>query len=95
MRCANTWTGRNRKTQALFHCTACGHTANADHNAALNILARGLLLVRPARGVGASARRGAFPSGTPTTREPGRPGISNLQGRSHQAPPPPGVNSSV
>jgi len=85
----------NRKTQALFQCTACGHTANADHNAARNILARGLTLVRPARGVGASARRGAFPSGTPTTREPGRPGISNLQGRSHQAPPPPGVNSSV
>ena len=65
----------NRKTRALFHCTACGHTANADHNAAINILARGMLLVRPARGVGASARRGAFPLGTPTTREPGRRGI--------------------
>lgn len=29
----------NRKTQARIRCTACGHTANADHNTALNILA--------------------------------------------------------
>ncbi|MCY4519275.1 MAG: transposase [Caldilineaceae bacterium] len=64
----------NRKTQAVFKCTACGHTANADHNAAINILAKGVPLARLARGVGASARRGAFPSGTPTTREPDRPG---------------------
>ncbi|MDE0671820.1 MAG: transposase [Caldilineaceae bacterium] len=27
----------NHKTQAVFKCTACGHTANADHNAAINI----------------------------------------------------------
>jgi len=85
----------NRKTQALFHCTACGHTANADHNAALNILARGLLLVRPARGVGASARRGAFPSGPRRPVNQAGRGSPDLQGRSHQAPPPPGVNSSV
>jgi putative transposase len=32
----------NRVTQAKFVCTACGHTDNADHNAALNILAAGL-----------------------------------------------------
>ena len=64
----------NRKTQAVFKCTACGHTANGDHNAAINILAKGVPLARLARGVGASARRGAFPSGTPTTREPDRPG---------------------
>jgi putative transposase len=31
----------NRVTQAKFLCTACGHAANADHNAALNILAAG------------------------------------------------------
>ena len=31
----------NRKTQAQFICTACGFEANADHNAALNILAAG------------------------------------------------------
>jgi putative transposase len=29
----------SRKSQALFLCTACGHTANADVNAALNIAA--------------------------------------------------------
>jgi putative transposase len=31
----------NRVSQASFVCTACGHSANADHNAALNILAAG------------------------------------------------------
>lgn len=29
----------NRKSQAEFECRACGHTANADHNAAINIAA--------------------------------------------------------
>ena len=32
---------QNRQTQAKFKCTACGFEANADHNAALNILAAG------------------------------------------------------
>lgn len=32
----------NRKTQPGFHCMACGHTGNADHNAAMNILWLGL-----------------------------------------------------
>ena len=36
----------NRRTQAVFQCAACGHTANADHNAAINILARGVPLAR-------------------------------------------------
>lgn len=31
----------NRPTQAKFSCTACGFECNADHNAALNILAAG------------------------------------------------------
>jgi len=31
----------NRKTQEKFKCTACGLEINADHNAALNILAAG------------------------------------------------------
>jgi putative transposase len=31
----------NRKTQALFACIKCGHTANADHVGAINILAAG------------------------------------------------------
>ena len=31
----------NRKSQAVFRCINCGHTANADHVAAINILAAG------------------------------------------------------
>jgi putative transposase len=31
----------NRKSQAEFHCVACGHENNADVNAATNILKRG------------------------------------------------------
>lgn len=34
----------NRATQAQFRCTACGHTAHADVNAAINILRAGLAL---------------------------------------------------
>lgn len=30
----------NRKTQAVFACVECGHAANADTNAAKNILGR-------------------------------------------------------
>ncbi len=32
----------NRRSQEKFVCTACGHSANADTNAAKNILARGV-----------------------------------------------------
>jgi len=32
----------NRKTQSEFKCVHCGHTANADSNAAQNILLAGL-----------------------------------------------------
>lgn len=31
----------SRKSQSVFFCTSCGHRANADHNAAQNILAAG------------------------------------------------------
>jgi len=34
----------NRKKQAEFVCLSCGYTANADDNASLNILQRGLML---------------------------------------------------
>ena len=32
---------RNRRSQAVFSCLHCGHTANADHNAARNLATRG------------------------------------------------------
>ncbi|PSV65001.1 RNA-guided endonuclease InsQ/TnpB family protein [Photobacterium angustum] len=32
----------NRKNQAVFQCVECGHTANADTNAAINIKDRGI-----------------------------------------------------
>ena len=33
----------NRDSQAVFHCVRCGHQANADVNAAMNILGRALV----------------------------------------------------
>lgn len=49
----------NRRSQSEFRCTACGHTGNADVNAALNILASG---------TGASGRRGAWALAPPMNR---------------------------
>ena len=37
----------NRKSQAKFVCTKCGHTANADINAAINIANRGAAVIQP------------------------------------------------
>jgi putative transposase len=47
----------NRKTQALFVCVKCGHTANADHVGALNDLGAGHAAIacgaiQPRAGVG-------------------------------------------
>ena len=69
----------NRPSQAVFACGACGFRANADHNAAINILVRAGLPCVPvsARGTGASARRGAIPWGSPTTRERDGPAVKS------------------
>ena len=77
----------NRPSQAVFVCGACGFRANADHNAAINILVRAGLPPAPvsARGTGAAARRGALPpwsvarpaKGTPATREPDMHGVNH------------------
>ena len=45
----------SRKTQALFRCTTCGYEANADVNAACNILAAGLAVTACGVGNGSSA----------------------------------------
>ncbi|KAB2380482.1 RNA-guided endonuclease InsQ/TnpB family protein [Actinomadura montaniterrae] len=52
----------SRKSQALFLCTACGHRANADVNAACNI--------RDTAAGHAVAARGGSPLGGPANREP-------------------------
>ncbi len=52
--CGHT-SAENRESQAVFGCRACGHRANADVNAAINILAAGLAVT--ARG-GTSRRQG-------------------------------------
>ncbi|MEV4806467.1 zinc ribbon domain-containing protein [Nonomuraea sp. NPDC049421] len=48
----------NRLTQASFVCTACGHAAHADVNAAVNIHRAGLALRQAAQ----AAQREAAPS---------------------------------
>jgi putative transposase len=52
----------NRKSQAVFACTACGYSCNADVNAARNIAAGH-----------AVTARGGLPLGRPANREPQPP----------------------
>lgn len=65
---------RSRKSQSVFRCTSCGHTAHADVNAARNIrddaivgASRGLTITAAGRAV---AARGGGPPGQPVNREP-------------------------
>lgn len=37
----------NRKSQSIFSCCHCGHTMNADHNAAINIALKGSQSIAP------------------------------------------------
>lgn len=62
----------NRESQAVFRCQACNHTANADVNAAMNILAAGLAVngrggdVRPSSHLLGSPVEASTSSLTPT-----------------------------
>ena len=61
----------NRPTQSEFCCQRCGHTDNADHNAALVIRKRAIqLILHP--GTGLSGRRGnvLIPAGTDAKAKP-------------------------
>jgi putative transposase len=54
---------RSRESQAIFKCVSCGHTENADYNAAGVVLGRGLNLIqmRPESALVESAFRSAKP----------------------------------
>src|SRR5690606_30633705 len=58
---------KSRKTQALFVCTACGFTLNADFNASRNI-------VWKHRAAGGITARGRPPAVDPTGRQPAHGG---------------------
>jgi len=73
----------NRLTQAAFRCLACGHTENADLNAARNIAARAAanrpIVVRsPTRGGEVIVYDGIEMVNTPLPHTRGRGGITNL-----------------
>ncbi len=67
--------GENRKSQAVFACTACRYTANADVNAARNIAAGH-----------AVTARGGLPLGKPVNRKP-QPALLSPIGERVKSPP--------
>lgn len=66
----------NRKTQAVFKYTACRHTANADRNAAVNILVREAVPETGPRSRGLCTARGVpvRDSDAPCTKQAGPSG---------------------
>jgi putative transposase len=56
----------NRKSQAVFHCTACGHRDHADVNAAKNIAVGLTVTARGGRPVGRPVNREPQPISSPT-----------------------------
>ena len=76
---------RSRRTQAVFRCMACGHTGNADDNAAETIRRQGLMLLgraddcltssedeTPARAAGGSTRAATVKGAEGSPPAPGR-----------------------
>jgi len=74
LRCNACWSVnvKNRESQAFFSCVACGHTANADFNAACNIrdIAKGRTGSEATAARHAVAARGEGSSESPMNREP-------------------------
>ena len=69
----------NRRSQALFKCTDCGHTANADVNAAENIRRQGLNLL--ARAENRPSGRPGRAAGSPTGKQAHKAGLEALASR--------------
>ena len=78
---------RNRRSQAVFECGRCGFVGHADHNAAINIAARGVNAGakscahtqrppwQPARAAAASLTAARNRKGQATSPSPSRDGI--------------------
>ena len=66
----------NRKSQALFICTECGHSANADYVGAVNVKVRGIEVLKAAGHCRDSLWRENISS--PTKQEPADPGNRDL-----------------
>ena len=77
---------KSRRSQAVFQCTDCGHQANADFNASVNIADRGMIYFQKRKGLTLDdlrlARRALRPSGgaeSPETGPAGQPASQTSQ----------------